>query len=121
MSSTGTETFAAAAPPVALTHAAAARVAELAARRGQPDLKLRLAVDGGGCSGFTYRFSLEEVAGEEDIATVTDGVTLLVDPLSLPLLEGAQVDFVETLGAASFQVKNPNAVSGCGCGSSFAI
>ena len=106
---------------VRLSPSAAKRVAQIAARQGKPDLKLRLAVDGGGCSGFQYRFALEQTAAEDDLAVETDGVTLLVDPVSLPFVEGAEVDYVESLGGSSFQVKNPNAASGCGCGSSFAI
>lgn len=108
-------------PDIAMTTAAAARVAAIAARQGKPGLKLRLAVDGGGCAGFQYRFGLESAAAADDVAVDTDGVTLLVDPVSLPFLDGARVDYVETMGAAAFQVKNPNAASGCGCGSSFSI
>lgn len=100
---------------------AAARVAAIAARKGSPGLKLRLAVDGGGCAGFQYKFGLEESAAPDDVVVETDGVAMLVDPVSLPFLEGAEVDYVETIGAASFQVKNPNAASGCGCGTSFSI
>lgn len=106
---------------VTLTPAAAKRVATIAAKQGKPDLKLRLAVDGGGCAGFQYKFGLEDAALPDDIATETDGVTLLVDPVSLPLIAGAQVDYVESLGGAAFQVKNPNAASGCGCGTSFSV
>lgn len=104
-----------------LMPAAAARVAAIAARQGKPGLKLRLAVDGGGCAGFQYRFGLETEAAPDDLAVETDGVTMLVDAVSLPFLEGAEVDYVETIGAAAFQVKNPNAQSGCGCGSSFSV
>ena len=104
-----------------LTPAAAARVAAIAARQGKPGLKLRLAVDGGGCAGFQYRFGLESAAAPGDTLAETDGVTLLVDEVSLPFVAGAQVDYVETMGAAAFQVTNPNAASGCGCGSSFAV
>ncbi|WP_419815494.1 iron-sulfur cluster insertion protein ErpA [Glacieibacterium sp.] len=104
-----------------LMPAAAARVAAIAARQGKPGLKLRLAVDGGGCAGFQYRFGLESDAAADDLVTETDGVTMLVDPVSLPFLDGAQVDFVEKIGAAAFEVKNPNATSGCGCGTSFSI
>ena len=104
-----------------LMPAAAARVAAIAARQGKPGLKLRLAVDGGGCAGFQYRFGLETDAAPDDLVVETDGGTMLVDAVSLPFLEGAQVDYVETIGAASFQVKNPNAQSGCGCGSSFSV
>ncbi len=104
-----------------LMPAAAARVAAIAARQGKPGLKLRLAVDGGGCAGFQYRFGLESEAAAGDLVVATDGVEMLIDEISLPFLEGAQVDYVETIGAASFQVKNPNAQSGCGCGSSFSV
>lgn len=104
-----------------LMPAAAARVAAIAARQGKPGLKLRLAVDGGGCAGFQYRFGLEDTAADDDLVTETDGVTMLVDPVSLPFLDGAQVDFVEKIGAAAFEVKNPQATSGCGCGTSFGI
>jgi iron-sulfur cluster assembly accessory protein len=106
---------------VRLSPAAARRVALIAQRQGDPSLKLRLSVDGGGCSGFQYRFGLEPSANANDLATVTDGVVLLVDPVSLPFVEGAEVDYVESLGGASFQVKNPNATAGCGCGTSFAV
>jgi len=107
--------------PVALSPAAAARVAAIAARQGKPGLKLRLAVDGGGCAGFQYRFGLEVESAPGDTAMETDGVTLLIDEVSLPFLAGAEVDYVETMGAAAFQVRNPNAASGCGCGSSFSV
>lgn len=102
-----------------LMPAAAARVAVIAARQGKPGLKLRLAVDGGGCSGFQYRFGLESDAAVDDLVVETDGVTMLIDPDSLPFVAGAEVDYVEKIGAAAFEVRNPNAVSGCGCGSSF--
>ena len=81
----------------------------------------RVGVDGGGCSGFQYRFGMEDAPGPDDIAVERDGVTLLVDSASLPFVSGASVDYVEKLGAASFQVTNPNATAGCGCGSSFAV
>lgn len=106
---------------VQLSPSAAARVAAIAARQGKPGLKLRLAVDGGGCAGFQYRFGLESDAAPDDLAVETDGVTLLIDPVSLPFLDGAEVDYVETMGAAAFKVTNPNAASGCGCGSSFSV
>ncbi len=104
-----------------LSAAAAARVAQIAARQGNPGLMLRLAVDGGGCAGFQYRFGLESAVGDGDIVVETAGVSMLVDPDSLPFLAGAEVDYVEKIGAAAFEVKNPNAASGCGCGSSFSI
>lgn len=108
-------------PNVALSEAAAKRVATLIERQGNPRLKLRLSVDGGGCSGFQYKFGFDETVQPDDTVVERDGVTMVVDSVSLPLLEGAEVDFVETLGAASFQVKNPNAQSSCGCGTSFSI
>ena len=104
-----------------LTPAAAQRVAAIAKKQGNPALKLRLSVDGGGCAGFQYKFGLESEAAADDLAVSCDGVTMLVDPVSLPLVAGAEVDYVESLGGASFQVKNPNAASGCGCGTSFSI
>ena len=105
---------------IALSPSAAARVASIAKRQGKPAI-LRLAVDGGGCAGFTYRFGLADEVEAEDVRSERDGVTLVVDPISLDLLRGSIVDFVESLGGAAFQVKNPNAASGCGCGSSFSI
>ena len=82
---------------------------------------LRLSVEGGGCAGFQYRFGLAEGIEADDVAVAQDGVTLVVDPVSLDLVRGATVDFVESLGGAAFQVTNPNAASGCGCGTSFSI
>jgi iron-sulfur cluster assembly accessory protein len=104
-----------------LTPAAAARVAWIAQRQGKPGLMLRLAVDGGGCAGFQYRFGLESTTGDGDVTVETDGVTMVIDPDSLPFLAGAEVDYVEKIGAAAFEVRNPNAASGCGCGSSFSV
>ena len=104
-----------------LSSAAAARVAAIAARQGKPGLMLRLSVDGGGCAGFQYRFGLESAPADGDVVVQTDGVTMLVDPDSLPFVAGAEVDYVEKIGAAAFEVKNPNAASGCGCGSSFSV
>ncbi|WP_454557699.1 iron-sulfur cluster insertion protein ErpA [Parapedomonas caeni] len=108
-------------PQVALSAAAAARVATLVAKQGKPGLKLRLSVDGGGCSGFQYRFGFDETAQPDDLVVSRDGVSMVVDAVSLPFLEGAVVDYVESLGGSSFQVINPNAQSSCGCGSSFSI
>ena len=102
-----------------LTEAAARRVAVIAERQGKPAI-LRLSVDGGGCAGFTYKFELGEPASDDAIAE-TDGVRLVVDPVSLDLVEGSAVDFVEDLGGSAFKVTNPNAQSGCGCGSSFSV
>lgn len=105
---------------VQLTEAAAARVATIAARQGKPAI-LRLAVDGGGCSGFQYRFGLADAVESDDVTALRDGVTLVVDNVSLDLVRGSAVDYVESLGGAAFKVTNPNAASGCGCGSSFSV
>ena len=105
---------------ITLTHSAAKRVAWIAARQDKPAI-LRLAVDGGGCAGFTYTFELADRPDGEDAIAETDGVQLIVDPMSLELLKGSAVDFVEDLGGAAFKVTNPNAQSGCGCGSSFSV
>lgn len=103
-----------------LTPAAAKRVAWIAERQAKPAM-LRLSVEGGGCSGFQYKFDLAEAAEADDSVSETEGVKLLVDPVSLDLVAGCTVDFVESLGGAAFKVENPNAASGCGCGSSFGI
>jgi iron-sulfur cluster assembly accessory protein len=108
------------APTMTLSPSAAARVAAIAAKQGKPAI-LRLSVEGGGCSGFQYRFGLADGADGDDLAVQTDGVTLVVDPMSLDLVAGSMVDYVESLGGAAFRVENPNAASGCGCGSSFAV
>ena len=81
---------------------------------------MRLSVDGGGCAGFSYKFALGDV-DPHDARSVTDGVTLVVDPVSLDLVAGSAVDFIEDLGGSAFKVTNPNAASGCGCGSSFSV
>ena len=104
----------------ALPEAAAARVSAIASKQGKPAI-LRLAVDGGGCSGFQYRFELADAPDEEDLASETAGVRLIVDPVSLDLVAGSTVDYVESLGGAAFRVENPQAAAGCGCGSSFGI
>lgn len=103
-----------------LTEAAATRVGLIARKQGKPAI-LRLSVEGGGCSGFQYKFDLAEAAEADDLVSETAGVKLVVDPVSLDLLEGSTVDFVESLGGAAFKVENPQAASGCGCGSSFGI
>ena len=107
-------------PDIILTPNAAKRVAAIALRQSKPAM-LRLAVDGGGCAGFTYRFALADAVEDGDAVARTDGVTLLVDPVSLDLVRGSAVDYVEDLGGAAFKVTNPNAASGCGCGSSFSV
>ncbi len=104
---------------LSLTPSAAKRVAFIAAKQGKPAV-LRLAVDGGGCAGFSYRFEMGAIE-QDDLSVETDGVTLVVDPVSHDLLDGSAVDYVEDLGGAAFKVTNPNAASGCGCGSSFSV
>lgn len=103
-----------------LSPSAAARVAAIAAKQGKAAI-LRLSVEGGGCSGFQYRFGLTDDLEAEDSVTETDGVKLAVDPVSLDLVSGCIVDYVESLGGAAFRVENPNAAAGCGCGSSFSV
>ncbi len=103
-----------------ISPSAAARVAAIAEKQGKPAI-LRLSVEGGGCSGFQYRFGLAETAEDDDLIVERDGVTLVVDPVSLDLVAGSVVDYVESLGGAAFRVENPNASAGCGCGSSFAV
>ncbi|WP_443026235.1 iron-sulfur cluster insertion protein ErpA [Sphingomonas sp. CCH10-B3] len=107
-------------PDLSLTPSAAARVAAIAERQGKPAM-LRLSVEGGGCSGFQYKFGLAEAIEPDDAVAETAGVKLVVDAISLDLVRGASVDFVETLGGTAFRVDNPQAASGCGCGSSFAV
>lgn len=103
-----------------LSPSAATRVATIAAKQGKPAI-LRLSVEGGGCSGFQYKFGLADEPEAEDLVVETDGVKLVVDPVSLDLVSGCRVDYVESLGGAAFRVENPNAAAGCGCGSSFSI
>jgi iron-sulfur cluster insertion protein len=107
-------------PLITLSENAAKRVAWIAERQQRPAI-LRLAIDGGGCAGFTYKFELAVAAESDDEIAETDGVKLVVDPVSLELVKGSAVDFIEDLGGAAFRVTNPNAQSGCGCGSSFSI
>ena len=105
--------------PLLFTSAAAHKVGELIAEEGNPALKLRVYISGGGCSGFQYGFTFDEARAEDDLAVETDGVMLLVDPLSLQYLFGAEVDYSESLHGAQFTIRNPNAKTTCGCGSSF--
>lgn len=105
---------------ISLTPSAAARVAWIAQKQSKPAI-LRLAVEGGGCSGFQYRFGLADDVDSDDTTVETDGVKLVVDAMSLDLVRGAAVDYVEDLGGSAFKVTNPNAAAGCGCGSSFSI
>jgi iron-sulfur cluster insertion protein len=106
---------------IVFTDAAARKVQQLILEEGNPELKLRVYISGGGCSGFQYGFSFDEEQAEDDIAIENDGVTLLVDPLSIQYLMGAEVDYTESLQGAQFVIRNPNASTTCGCGSSFSI
>ena len=105
--------------PLIFTATAAAKVAELAAGEDNPDMKLRVYIQGGGCSGMQYGFTFDENEGEDDTKVVTNGVTLLVDPMSIQYLMGAEIDYVDNLQGSQFVIRNPNAVTTCGCGSSF--
>jgi iron-sulfur cluster assembly accessory protein len=104
-----------------LSEAAAARVAEIARRQGRPSALLRLSVEGGGCAGLQYRFELADAPAGDDLTVETDGVALVIDRVSLPFVAGSTVDFVQSLGGSAFQVVNPQARSGCGCGTSFSV
>ena len=108
-------------PPVPLifTDSAANKVKELVDEEGNPELKLRVFVQGGGCSGFQYGLMIEESGGDGDQVFESNGVKLYVDPISIRYLKGAEVDFVDTVTGGGFTIKNPNATSTCGCGSSF--
>ncbi len=105
---------------ISMTENAARRVAEIAAKLGKPPV-LRLSVEGGGCSGFQYKFDMAETIDADDIRAEGVGASLVVDPISLDLVRGSAIDFVESLGGKSFQVTNPQAQAGCGCGSSFSV
>ena len=105
--------------PLIFTDSAAAKVKELVDEEGNPDLKLRVFVQGGGCSGFQYGFTFDEIVNEDDMQMAKNGVTLLIDAMSLQYLVGAEIDYKEDLQGAQFVIKNPNATSTCGCGSSF--
>jgi iron-sulfur cluster insertion protein len=105
--------------PLNFTDAAARKVRDLIDEEGNPALKLRVFVSGGGCSGFQYGFTFDETVNEDDTSMVKEGVTLLIDPMSFQYLVGAEIDYQESLEGAQFVIKNPNATSTCGCGSSF--
>ena len=105
--------------PLVFSDSAATKVKQLIDEEGNPDLKLRVFVQGGGCSGFQYGFTFDEVANDDDTTLVKGGVTLLIDPMSYQYLVGAEIDYQEGLEGAQFVIKNPNATTTCGCGSSF--
>jgi iron-sulfur cluster insertion protein len=107
--------------PLSFSDSAANKVKELIEEEGNPDLKLRVFVNGGGCSGFQYGFTFDEVQNEDDAVMQKNGVTLLIDPMSYQYLSGAEIDYQENLEGAQFVIKNPNAQSTCGCGSSFSV
>lgn len=122
ISSNTPETTPPGAPPgIVFTDAAARKVQQLVLEEGNPELKLRVYISGGGCSGFQYGFTFDEEQAPDDIAVANDGVTLLVDPLSFQYLMGAEVDYAENLQGAQFMIRNPNASTTCGCGSSFSV
>jgi iron-sulfur cluster insertion protein len=107
--------------PLVFTDSAADKVKQLVDEEGNPDLKLRVFVQGGGCSGFQYGFTFDELVNDDDTQMSKNGVTLLIDPMSLQYLMGAEIDYKEDLQGAQFVIKNPNATTTCGCGSSFAV
>lgn len=108
-------------PPVKLSESAADRINAIVEEMNSDKKMLRVAVNGGGCSGFQYSFDLEDTQNPDDVAVINKGATLLVDQMSLLYLAGSEIDFVEDMIGASFQIKNPNATASCSCGSSFAI
>ncbi len=108
------------ASPVTVSARAAKRIAEILKSEPQP-MMLRVAVTGGGCSGFQYSFALDDARTDDDLVIERDGATVLVDPMSLDFLKGAEIDFTNDLIGAAFKVNNPNAASSCGCGTSFSV
>ena len=105
--------------PLVVTDAAVSKLRELIADEGNPALKLRVYISGGGCSGFQYGFTFDEITNEDDTTMTKNGVSLLIDAMSYQYLLGAEIDYKEDLQGAQFVIKNPNASSTCGCGSSF--
>lgn len=108
-------------PPIVFTDAAANKVSELIEEEDNPELKLRVFISGGGCSGFQYGFTFDEKIEEGDCQVTNQGVTLIVDPMSVQYLMGAEIDYKEDLQGAQFIIRNPNASTTCGCGSSFTV
>ncbi len=107
--------------PIVFTDSAAAKVAELLAEEDNPDLKLRVYITGGGCSGFQYGFTFDDEMAEDDTLIEKNGVQVLIDAMSLQYLKGAEIDYKDDLSGARFVIRNPNAKTTCGCGSSFAV
>jgi iron-sulfur cluster insertion protein len=107
--------------PLVFTEAAAAKVADLIAEEGNPELKLRVFVQGGGCSGFQYGFTFDEATNEDDMTLEKNGVKLLIDSMSFQYLVGAEIDYKEDIQGSQFVIRNPNATTTCGCGSSFSV
>ncbi|NBT36064.1 MAG: iron-sulfur cluster insertion protein ErpA [Betaproteobacteria bacterium] len=107
--------------PIVFTESAAAKVKSLIEEEGNSDLKLRVFVQGGGCSGFQYGFTFDEAVNEDDTTMEKDGVILLIDAMSYQYLVGAEIDYKDDLEGAQFVIKNPNATTTCGCGSSFSV
>lgn len=107
--------------PLLFTDSAANKVKQLIEEEGNLDLKLRVFVSGGGCSGFQYGFTFDEVANDDDTVLIKNGVHLLIDPMSFQYLVGAEIDYTEGLEGSQFVIKNPNATTTCGCGSSFSV
>lgn len=106
---------------ITVTESAKQRINDILYDHGNPNLAIRISVQGGGCSGFQYKFEMGDAPEPDDLVSETDGVRLLVDPMSLELIAGATVEYIESLGGAAFRVTNPQAASGCGCGSSFSV
>ena len=108
------------ASPVTVSAKAAKRIAEILKAEAEPSM-LRVAVTGGGCSGFQYNFTIDDTKMDDDLVIARDGATVLVDPMSLDFLKGSEIDFVDDLIGAAFKIHNPNATSSCGCGTSFSV
>lgn len=106
---------------ISITESAFKRVAELALLEGSPGCVLRISVDGGGCSGFLYKYEMTTTTEQDDIIFTSDHSTIIVDPMSLEYMSGSVLDFVEELGSSYFSIKNPQATAKCGCGNSFAV
>lgn len=107
--------------PILFTENAVSKVRELITEEGNPDLKLRVFITGGGCSGFQYGFTFDEIVNEDDFVVDKEGVQFLVDTMSYQYLHGAEIDYIDSFEGSQFTIKNPNAQTTCGCGSSFSV